>query len=79
MTGFRIASLTAYTTIGADDEEGVIGFLSPEGTWVPLVAADETRLDGLRDKAQLVADLTGYEVRVRRFEHVVEVETLRPR
>ena len=75
---FRIESVTAYTQIGADDEEGIIGFLTVDGTWMPMVAADADRLSMLRGMAQRVADNTGRPVRVRRFETVVEVETLEP-
>lgn len=75
---FRITSLTAFTQIGLDDEEGLIGMASGD-MWVPLVAADERRLEQLRPFAQAVANATGRPVRMRRFETVVEVDTLEPR
>ena len=77
--GFRITSLTAYTQIGPDDEEGVCAFLDRNGIWMPMVAADHERLAMLREIAQQTADATGQPVRVRRFTTVVEVETLEPR
>ena len=50
--GFRITEITAFTTIGADDEEGVCAFLDPTmGVWMPMVSADITRLSILRDRA----------------------------
>lgn len=75
---FRIESMTLYSQIGVDDEEGIIGFLTPEGTWMPMVCADHVRLAQLRGMAQTVADTTRRPVRVLRFETVVEVETLEP-
>jgi hypothetical protein len=79
VTGFRITSITAYTIIGEDDEEGICGFLGADGTWMPMIAADAQRLSQLRQMAQLVANTSGQPVRVRRFEAPVEVETLEPR
>lgn len=76
---FRIETLTAYTQIDEGDEEGLVGFLTADGTWMPMIAADHVRLANLRDRAQLVADATGRPVRVRRFTTAVEVETLTPR
>ena len=45
--GFRITEITAFTTIGPDDEEGVVAFMDGE-IWMPMVAADITRLSMLR-------------------------------
>lgn len=65
--GFRISEITLFTTIGDDDEEGVVGFLTAEGTWMPMVAADMTRLAQLRDKAAWIAKTTGKTVMERAF------------
>lgn len=64
--GFRITEITAFTTIGPDDEEGVTAFLGPQGTWIPMIAADITRLTQLRDEAEKFRAM-GVEVRERRF------------
>jgi hypothetical protein len=64
--GFRITEITAFTVIGPDDEEGVCAFLSPDGIWMPMVAADITRLTQLRDRAEMFR-AEGIEVRERRF------------
>ena len=45
--GFRITEITAFTSIGPDDEEGVIGFKDGD-SWFPMVAADIARLAHLR-------------------------------
>ena len=77
MTGFRITSITAYTAIGADDEEGVCAFLTPTG-WMPMVAADDVRLVELRRHAQDVATMTGRPITVRRFDVGEVVEVIEP-
>ena len=63
--GFRITSITAFTTIGPDDEEGVMAFMTPSGTWMPMIAADSHRVDDLREIAK--ATFIGVEWRERRF------------
>jgi len=41
--GFRIKRLRVYTMIDDKNEEGVVGFMAPDGTFYPLVSADERR------------------------------------
>lgn len=64
--GFRITEITAFTAIDNDDEEGICAFMSPDGMWMPMVAADITRLTQLRDQAELFR-ASGVEIRERRF------------
>ena len=64
--GFRITEITAFTAIGEDDEEGICAFLSGDGIWMPMVAADISRLTQLRERAEMFR-AAGTEVRERRF------------
>ena len=64
--GFRITSITAFTAIGDDDEEGVVAFLGPGDVWMPMVAADMTRLTQLRERVEVLR-LAGMTIRERRF------------
>jgi hypothetical protein len=67
--GFRITEITAFTTIGDDDEEGILGV--PMGdTMMPLIAADITRLTQLRDIAAAYRQTFGIDVRERVFRAV---------
>jgi hypothetical protein len=66
--GFRITEITAFTTIGEDDEEGVVAFMG-DGVWMPMIAADITRLTQLRQHAELFR-AAGTEVRERVFRAV---------
>lgn len=73
----RIESLWAYLSVDEDGDEGVIG--RAHGVmWVPLVAADETRLRGLRSTAKAVARQTGRVVRLVRFTVRQDVEEIQP-
>jgi hypothetical protein len=75
---FRITEIWAFTSIDPkDDEEGIIGLRTPEG-WVPMVAADKTRLLQLRHKAEEVAAITGRPVHLTRFSVREDVEVLQP-
>jgi hypothetical protein len=62
----------------ADQTEGVIGFLAPDGTWMPMVGADTERIEYLRPMAQQIATATDREVRVIRFTVREEIEVIKP-
>jgi hypothetical protein len=72
---FRITSVTAFLSVGDDDEEGVIG-IQLDGAWFPLVMADEERLRQMRPYAEEVARQTKRPVRLVRFETRTEVEVI---
>ena len=75
---FQITTLHAYIATDEDGEEGVIGFLTPQGTWMPMVAADRTRIECLRPMAQAVADQTGQQIVLAEFSVRTDLETLEP-
>lgn len=64
---FRITVIHAFVAVDEDDEEGLVGFRQQDGTWMPLVCADETRLKQVERLAHYVAQLTGKKVRHVRF------------
>lgn len=71
---FRITTIHAFTCVGEDDEEGVIAFHTPMG-WMPMVAADLTRLDQLRPMAKKIAEEKGKVVVLKRFSQIEVIET----
>jgi hypothetical protein len=73
--GFRITRLWAYIAIHSDGDEGVIGVMN-RGEWLPLVAADRTRLDALRPYAEDVAAKSGMTVRLVRFDQMTIEEEI---
>lgn len=75
---FRIESLTAFTQIGDDDEEGIIALLGPEGIWLPMIAADHERVASLRAHAEATAKITGRPVRLVRFTVGTVIEEIKP-
>lgn len=75
----RIAELWAWVSVeNAPDDEGVCGFLAPDGTWMPLVGADRKRIESLRPMARLIAEKSGKPVRLVRFSARTDVEVLEP-
>lgn len=72
----RIEHLWAW--ISYDDEgEGVCGLLL-NGTWVPMIAADEDRLRSLRPRAMEVAKVSGKELRLVKFSVREDLEIIEP-
>jgi hypothetical protein len=75
--GFRIQSLTAYVAVDpADDSEGVVGHLLADGTTMPLIGADEKRLEDLRPYAEHVAQMTGQTIKLVRFSVREDLEVI---
>lgn len=72
---FRIKTIHAFISIDQDDEEGVIGQLMPDGTWMPLICADEERLLSIRPMAEKIAQ-TGIKVKLVRFTQREDVEEI---
>lgn len=75
--GFRITEVWAFTTIGDNNEEGIIGMSTPIG-WMPFVAADRARLDMIKPDAQRIATLMKREVMLSKFHLRQDVETIKP-
>jgi hypothetical protein len=58
----RIEKIWAFRSVDDDGDEGVCGFLA-NGKWMPVVAADEKRLEDLRMFAQELANVSGRTIR----------------
>jgi hypothetical protein len=61
------------------DDEGIAAFLAKSDMWLPMVAADKSRVDSLRGMAQRVANESGDVVRLIRFSVREELEVFEPR
>ena len=71
-----IDTITAY--IAVDDEgEGICAFQGPGG-WMPMVAADQARIDSLRPMAEALAEGSGRRIVVARFSVRTDVEVIEP-
>jgi hypothetical protein len=71
---FRIESISAFVSIGDDDEEGIIGApIGPQGEMVPLIAADEARLISLMPVAIRIASREGIRIKLVRFTNREDV------
>lgn len=77
--GFRIDRLTAYVAVDpADDEEGIVGHRMPDGTMMPLIGADETRIRDMRPYAESVAAATGQQIKLVRFSVREDLDVIDP-
>jgi hypothetical protein len=78
MPRVRIGAIHAFVAIGSDDEEGIVGGMGRDGTWMPFIAADETRLRNLTPQAEVVAAATGKTIRLVRFSERVDIGIIEP-
>lgn len=74
LLGFRIITLHAFIAKGSDNDEGVVAAKFGD-TWLPLIAADEKRLEQLKPLAQKAAAEAGVAVQLVRFVRGQVVET----
>ena len=65
--GFKIEDIWLFVSVGHDGDEGVCAFQVADG-WMPMVAADEKRLEQLKPIAARLAQSTGQTVQLKRFE-----------
>lgn len=65
--GFRITDLWVFVGIDADDDEGVMAFVSPHGMAMPMVAADASRRDTLIPIADDIIKIKGGRYEIRHF------------
>ena len=75
----RIDELYAYIAheSGDPDDEGITAF-KIEGTWMPMVGADEARVKSLKGKAQEIANITGQKITLVKFSTKTVLETIEP-
>lgn len=67
MSNFVITKVTAFVAIDPKDgDEGVIGFLSDSG-WMPLVCADEARIQQMLPIAEELKATSGKDYRIIQF------------
>lgn len=75
----RIDQLWAFVSVDPNDStEGVCAFRQPDGTMLPLVAADEARLVLLRPIAQNIARLSGMKLKLIRLTTREDLEDIEP-
>lgn len=75
--GFRIKSISAFISVDPNDgDEGIIGTRAPDGSMMPMIAADEDRLNSLRPIAEQMAAHLPHEVKLVRFTNREDVEVI---
>jgi hypothetical protein len=65
---FEIQTITAFVGVDEEGSEGLVGFFDPElRTWVPLVCADEKRVESMYKLAVQVMEPLNKPFRVLQF------------
>jgi hypothetical protein len=71
----KITELYAFVSIGSDpDDEGIIAFQTNDGTWVPMVGADMTRVNELTPIANQICKTVARQYKILRFKLENEIE-----
>lgn len=67
MSNFKITKVTAFVAIDPKDgDEGVMAFLS-DGGWMPLICADEARIESMLPIAEEISVASGKPYRIIQF------------
>jgi hypothetical protein len=74
---FRITAIWAAVSVDEDGMEGVCA-VNLNGTWTPLLAADETRLERVVDQARHLAKATGKRIKIIKLTSRIEVMDIPP-
>jgi hypothetical protein len=65
----KIKELYAFVSIGDEpDDEGIMAFQTDDGTWMPMVGADMTRVNELKPLADRISKITGKPYKILRFK-----------
>lgn len=70
----KITELYAFVVTNQDGQEGVMCFLTKEGTMMPMVGADLNMVDKLRSLAKAISDSAKVEYKILHFELIGEIE-----
>jgi len=74
MSGFKITKMYAFiATDPMDGDEGVIAFQSTDGTMMPMIGADMTRVNDLRLIADKISDDANIKYEIKYFELIPDV------
>lgn len=74
---FEIKAIHAFVTKdNPGGDEGIIGMATQAG-WIPLIAADQERLEQLREYAQEFADKHGLNIKLVRFTQREDIEEIK--
>jgi len=68
MSNFTITKVTAFVAIDPKDgDEGVMAFRTADGGWMPLVCADEARIQSMLPIAEEISANTGQTYKILQF------------
>ena len=71
----KITEMFAFVVADKDvNDEGVMAMTLPHGLVAPLVGADMTRIDSLRQHAELISHITGKPYKILHFRLIGEIK-----
>ncbi len=74
---YVIKEVWAYIATDENDVEGICGFMDVHTKqWLPMVCADQARIDSLRPMAEHIAKQSGLPIKLVRFSVRSDVEEI---
>lgn len=73
-----VTEMYAYLSVDEGGEGLIGGPIGPNGSVMPLVAADLARVDSLRPMAEMIAAHAGVTIQLVRFRTREDLETINP-
>lgn len=72
----KIETIHAFISVDEKGDEGVCGFMSGQG-WMPMVCADEARVNSLRQLAKKMSKETKMQIKLIRFSVREDLEIIK--
>lgn len=63
----KITEIFAFVSKDKNGNEGIMGAMMNNGTWMPLIGADQERVDSLIPVADKIKQITGMDYEIRYF------------
>lgn len=76
---FKVEAIHAFIAVDPKDpkgDEGICGFVGEHDRWIPMIAADKTRLDQLRPVAESISRDMGVKITLVRFSQRTDLEVI---
>lgn len=65
----RIERIITFVSVDKNGNEGILGMQLPNGNWLPMIEADDARIESYTPYAEQVARETGMQVSLIRFDN----------
>lgn len=73
----KIETIHAFISVDSEGDEGIVGMKNPtDGSWMPLIGADEERIKSLMPIAKQIKRLTNKKIKLIKFSIREDIEEI---